>query len=425
MLKKWKNVLKCGKYIWILALSACMWISGCSNSGSWITGEENGDRVENKAESVMEESDVEDEAPEILWTKDEMKSEIEFLESNFGDGIRYHDMDEDEVLSYVKSIEHGFEFVGRIAEDGYGYILAFQKYNKNIFDGYDHYWVDQDYVIVDRNEETDEEIEMYRLSNVSTIYADAEYEFMWIQPENMEEPRELAEAFREYRCNGEEGRNYLESVMDRDVRLTPPIGEEGYISVHKFENGERYQEYIVLSLEEERNIISSDAVILPEWYGQYGLQYYVSNEIFEEYEDEEGPITAEVLKIAEERCGYVAEDISEIRNIAAASLTMRIPGTFGEQEQIQVEITDVDELKKLEEIFSSAEVYYEGKCPYWGVLTLIREDGKEIVLSLAIDSCDGFVYGSNGFYTVGKENTKKVWGIFEEARPFTGWDLEE
>jgi len=46
-------------------------------------------------------------------------------------------------------------------------------------------------------------------------------------------------------------------------------------------------------------------------------------------------------------------------------------------------------------------------------------------LSLAIDSCDGFVFGSNGFYTVGKEKTARVWEIFDEVRAFTGWDVEE
>jgi len=418
MQKKWKISEKCGKFKWIFGLSLCLWISGCAGSDLEIEDK-------NETEAEISEAVTEEETLNVLWTKEEISIEIDFLESNFGDGTEYHDMDEGQIFSYVNEIKDGFEFSGRVSDDGYGYILAFQKYEDSIFEGYDHYWVDHDYVVVEQDEETDEESEVYRLTNVSTLYSDEAHEFMWIQPEDLEEPRELAEAFIEYHCNGEEGRSYLESVMNRKVRFTPPVTDEGYIAVYQYVNGKQRLEHIVLTPEEEKAIFNSDALILPEWYGKYGLQYYVSQEIFDEYEDEEGPITAEALKIAKERCGYVAEDISEIRDIIGASLTMRISGIFEEQEDFCLEITDENILKELEEIYSSAEVYNEGKCPYRGILTLTREDGKELILSLAIDSCDGFVFGSNGFYTVGKEKTKRVWEIFEEARPFTGWDMEE
>lgn len=425
MLKKYLKIAECGKYIWILVLFAGLLIGGCGSQNSGINDEKQEKIVENSVEAtVVEEAGMEDEQ-EVLWSAEEKSAEVKFLESNFGDGIIFRDMEEEQVLSYVKSIESGFEFIGRVSDDGYGYILAFQKGNENIFEGYDQYWMNQDFVVVERNEQTDEERVVYRLPNVWNLYPDTKNEVLLIQPEDMAEPRELTEAFIQRFCKGEEGRAYLDSVMERGVRFTPPTGDEGYLEVYKYENGKQRLEYVVLTSEEEAEILNSDALIIPDWYGKYGLQYYVSLDVYKEKEIEEGPITWEALKIAEERCNFVAMNISEIRDISKASLRMQVPDLYGEQEEILIEITDPSELQELEDIFSSAETFYEGKCPYRGILTLTREDGLEMVLSLAIDSCDGFVFGSYGFYTVGKEKTARIWEIFDEAREFTGWKLEE
>jgi len=423
MWKKYGNMMKCGKYITVLALSAGLWISGCGSENPGISDKKEDGFVETFEEAAADLEYQASDVQEVLWTDEQIAAEVEYLEDHFSDGVKYRDMDED-MLSYVKPIESGFAFAGRVSDEGYGYILAFQKYEKNIFDGYDQYWQDDDFVVVDRNEQTSAERVVYRLSGISSLYNNLESEVLLIVPEEMEEPDELVKAYMHRYLKEDAGRAYLESVIERDVRFTPPNGEEGYLVVYKYEDGRQKLEYVILTPEEEEEILSSDALILPEWYGHYGLQYYVSHDLYEEMEEEEGPITSAALEIAKERCGFAASDISEIKDIVSASLTMHLWNSE-QQEEINVDITDREELKELEEIFSSAEPFHEGKCPYWGILTLTREDGQEFVLSLAIDSCDGFVFGSNGFYTVGKEKTERVWEIFDEVRAFTGWDVEE
>lgn len=411
---------------WMIMAGLCMMMAGCGSSEiqqstNMITSapEEAEEKISegNNGNEVVAER-------EITWTKEMQSEEIAFLEEHFSDGKQFEDMDGSQAVSYGADISEYYDLRGRITEEGCGYVLAFRKDSVDIFEGYDQYWKDQDFVVVERNEETDQEKIIYSLNNINDICSSLENDILYIQPEDIEAPGELKKAFIQRYCSGEEGIAYLEDVMERGVRFTPP-DEDGYLEVYRYENGKQRLEYVLLTKEEEKAILNSDALILPELYGGYGLQYFVSQDIYEEMDLEEGPITEEALKIAEERCRFVAMDISEIHDIVGAKFEMQVNQEDGTEKNIEIEIQDTDILMELEEIFSSSVESYEGKCPYTGILTLRREDGLEMVLSLATDSCDGFIFGSNSVYTVGKNKTERVWEIFSEARKYTGWTSEE
>ena len=411
---------------WIMIAGLCMMMAGCGSSG--VSQSVNTDMaVQEEAERETSTEDRENETiveSKTMWTKEMQDEEIAFLEDHFSDGMEFEDMDESMAVTYGKDISEYYDLIGRITEDGCGYVLAFRKDSVDIFEGYDQYWKDQDFVVVDRNEETDQENIIYSFSEINDICTSSENDILYIQPEDLEVPGELKKAFILKYCSGEEGIAYLEDVMERGVRFTPP-DEDGYLEVYRYENGKQRLEYVSLTKEEEKAIIHSDALIMPEWYGEYGLQYFVSQDIYEETDMEEGPITEEALKIAEERCRFVAMDISEIHDIVEAKFEMQVNLEDGSEKQIEIDVQDPDVLMELEEILASSFETGEGKCPYTGILTLTREDGLEMVLSLATDGCDGFIFGSNSVYTVGKEKTARIWEIFSDAREYTGWTSEE
>lgn len=410
---------------WMIMASLCMIMAGCGSSG--IKQSDNltaAMPAETAEETSIYSSDMESVEDVIIWTKEMQNEEIAFLEDHFSDGMQFENMDEALALSYGEDISEYYDLVGRITEDGCGYVLAFRKGSVDIFEGYDQYWKDQDFVVVESNEETEQEKVIYSLSNINDICSSLENDILYIQPEDLEVPGELKNAFIQRYCNGEEGIAYLEDMMERGVRFTPP-DEDGYLEVYRYENGKQRLEYVSLTEDEEKAILNSDALIMPEWYGEYGLQYFVSQDIYEETDMEEGPITEEALKIAEERCRFVAMDISEIHDIVGAEFEMQVNKEDGSEDKIKIEILDPDVLTELEEIFASSFETDEGNCPYTGILTLTREDGLEMVLSLATDSCDGFIFGSNGIYTPGTTKTARIWEILSEAKKYTGWASEE
>lgn len=402
-----------------LSMAGCGGASGTvekaeSHSGESVAAVESTDFVDAEEETV----------DKSVWTDELMWKEIDYLEENFGYGMEFETMNPQAAAAYGEELEEYYEFAGRVTEDGYGYVLAFRKGEEDPFEGNDQYWKDQDFVVVKQDEETSEETIIFSLSGIDNIYQGQDNRILYLHPKDMEEPEELQNAFIHKYCNGEEGTAYLQDVIERGVRFSAP-DSGAYLVVYRYENGRQRLEYVCLTEEEEQKILGSDALISPEWYGYYGLQFFVSQETFEETDMEQGPITDEALKIAEERCRYAAMDISEIRDITGADFKMKVFDENDGLKEIVIEVTEEETLKELETILSSAGKAGEGKCPYTGILTLTREDGKEMVLSLATDSCDGFVFGSNGFYTAGKEKTKRIWEIFSEAVKYTGWASED
>lgn len=409
----------------LIITGICLSIVGCGGASGSMGKAETNSGESAAAEETMSAVDAEEEiVDKSVWTEELMWKEIDYLEENFGRNMEFETMNSQFAAAYGEELGEFYEFIGRVTEDGYGYVLAFRKGEGDPFEGNEQYWKDGDFVVVEQDEKTLEEITIFSLSGINNIYQGWENSILYLQPRDMEEPEELQTAFTHRYCNGEEGAAYLQDVIERGVRFSAP-DSGAYLAVYRYENGRQHLEYVCLTEEEEQKILSSDALILPEWYGNYGLQFFVSQETFEETDMEQGPITYEALKIAEERCRYAAMDISEIRDILGADFRMKFLDENGNLGEIEIEIKEEETLKELETILVSAEKYGEGKCPYTGILTLTRADGKKMVLSLATDSCDGFVFGSNGFYTVGKEKTKRIWEIFSEARKYTGWASED
>lgn len=60
-------------------------------------------------------------------------------------------------------------------------------------------------------------------------------------------------------------------------------------------------------------------------------------------------------------------------------------------------LQDPELLKRLEEILAGASFDEAKECPYNGILTLTKADGTQVVVRLASDGCDSWVYGSIAF----------------------------
>lgn len=402
----------------------CMLLTGCAMAKSETNPamvNENLNAEITDADETNETSSIEDE---------EQKREIiEFLEQ-FENELSFDDMDDSDMEAYVGTLAESYDFMGRETEDGIGYILGFKKVESSLLDSLSIYEID-DYIEADIWSEQEEKYKtVYEFKNISVLargnYHDGGVnEILYLQPKDMGMPEELEDAFRYRYCYGIREYEYVEDVLSRGVRFTPP-DTEAYLAVDRYENGIQMWEYVTVSEEEEKEILESDEVIEPELYGYYGLEFFVSQKTYEEMEIEKGEITLPALKIAESRCRFKVRELSEIHDIIEAGLELYAWDEENEEMRMITEtITDPDKIKELEGILTSPKESGEGKCPYTGILTLTRQDGEEITISLATDSCDGFILESHGFYSPGKEATERIWELFPEVRKYTGWRLEE
>lgn len=370
-----------------------------------------------------------------LWSAEEKMAEVMFFEEHFGDGKVFRNMETDMLSSYDTAIGDAYDFIGRITEDGFGYVLGFKKGEEDPFDGCDSCWKNGLFTVTEIEEKTGEEITVFTLPDIENIYFGEERNILYIHPTDYEETENISIAFQKKFCSGENGRAYLDDVILNNVRFTAP-DSGAYLAVNRLENGYWKYEYISLTEEEEERILQSDALILPEWYGEHGIEFFVSEERYEETGRECEAITDEALKIAEDRCHFIAMDLSEIKGIVKATFRMETldvgeskhqgisliwnDESWYAERKIDISLTNTEVLQELEEIFSHAEagddseVGEESACPYTGILTLIREDGKELVLQLAADGCNGFIFGSAGMYQMNNEALKRVWEILGE-----------
>jgi len=381
-----------------------------------------------KAETTAGETETAAVLEADIWNKDEI---VGFLEQ-FDKDREFSDMETSEAERYGGQLKESYDFVGRKTEDGTGYVLGFKKGDGSLLDGLSisSVYDERDYIEAAVWSEQDEEYKpVYIFDNISElIQGQIEggiNEILYLQPSDMETPEEIQSAFKYRHCDGEEGYIYAEDVLRRGVRFTPP-DTGAYLAVDKYENGRERWEYIPLSEEEEQEILGSDEMIAPELYGHYGMEFFVSQQVYEEKEIEQGPITMPAFKIAEERCGFKLGDIAEIHDIVKAEMELCAWDEETEEMRTVTEaLEDLEQIKELEEILASSEADAEGKCPYKAILTLTREDGETVVVSLAADSCDGFILGSHGVYSPGKKATERIWELFPEIRERTGWRLAE
>ena len=378
------------------------------------TVQQDSDSWGKKEETERTESAVETSEAESIWSREEQEEEAKFLEKLFEPNLNFQEMDQELAESYGEPLKEHYDFLGRVTEDGYGYVLAFRKENGDPLEGLGLYGID-DYIEASRQDpETGEETIVYSFQKITDVCQGEDNNILYLQPSDMEEPEELKAAFVYRYCRGEAGKSHFDDVIERGVRFTPPDAG-AYLAVYKFETGQAYEEFIPLDQEEEQKILESDERIDPKLYGEFGLQFYVSQETYEQTDMEEGPITQEALKIAEERSRFRIVEPAEIHDIIKARLLLpeEVAGRKTE-ERIDIERKEKDLLSELEAILSSAQPTAVGGCPYDGILSLTRNDGEVFELYLATDGCDGFIIGSYGAYTPGEEGMERIWKIFSK-----------
>lgn len=370
--------------------------------------EEEAPKPESAAESVISEA-------KSIWSREEQMEEAQFLEELFEPGLSFQEMDQEQAESYGEPLKEHYDFLGRMTEDGYGYVLGFRKDNGNPLEGLGLYGIDDYIEAASQDPDTGEETVVYSFRKITDICQGEDNDILYLQPADMDEPEELKAAFVFGYCRGETGRAHFNDMIERGVRFTPP-DTGAYLAVYKFEAGRSYEEFIPLDEKEEQKLLKSDALISPELYSGFGLQFYVSQETYEEMDMEEGPITQEALKIAEERSRFRIVEPEEIHDIVKARLLLpdEVAGQKTE-ERIDIEREEKDLLGELETIISSAQPSAVGSCPYDGILTLTRADGEIFEVYLATDGCDGFIIGSYGAYTPGEEGMERIWQMFPEA----------
>lgn len=411
------------------ATAMCLNLTACGGSSKTAAVSENTKQesaLQNDDSGTMAKEAVEQDTTEktseakSLWSKEEQEEEAKYLEELFEPDLVFQGMDQTLADSYGEPLKDYYDFLGRITEDGYGYVLAFRKDNGNPLEDLELYGIDDYIEASSQDPETQEEIITYSFRKLTDICQGDGNDILYLQPMDMEEPEELKEAFVFGYCRGEDGKKHFNDVIERGVRFTPS-DTGAYLAVYKYEMGQAYEEFIPLTEKEEQAILESDALIEPSLYGKNGLQFYVSQKTYEQMDMEEGPITQEALAIAEERGKFQIVEPSEIHDLTKARLLLLNDASGKSLEDgIDITLTDSVFLSELEAVISSAQPLSAGDCPYYGRMFLTRKDGETFEIDLAIDGCDGFVIGSYGFYSLGTEGMEAIWRMFPEAKPYIG-----
>lgn len=414
---------------WFFMLCMCLALSGCQAK----SGGENTDKDTEAAATTVLSSEEKAEDGGVASAEDEegkelpeesMEELVSFLEG-FETELVFTDMEPEEAVSYGEPLKDFYEFRGRKTEDGFGYVLAVLKAEKDPLENSVIYGMD-DYIVSDIwNEESQSYEEHFTFREISSLSRGGKNHILYLQPTDYVMPEELQCAFEFGYCQGEEGALHLRDLMERGVRFTPP-DSGAYLSVERYVDSGYYLEYIPLSEEEEREILESNEPVDPVLYGNSGIQFFVSQDTYENQDIQDGAVTVPALEIAKERGKFQVVELSEIHDITKAEMKMR---EYDENTGMQLmewaeteTITDPKVLKTLETILSSSAPFYEGKCPYTGILTLTRKDGGQVKLYLATDSCDGFILGSHAVYSPGNEMTAQLWKLFPIMRKNTGWE---
>lgn len=375
-----------------------------------------------RSEEAVKPENTEKTLADGLGTVDQV---VEFLEG-FEPDLKFVTMDEAEAVSFGEPLEENYKFTGRKTEDGFGYVICILENGEDPLENWSFYGKD-DFIAAELwNGQMGKVENTMEFTDINAVYQGDGNRILYLQPKAYVMPDEIQQAFYYRFCAGEDGIDHLQDMTERRVRFSPP-DNGAYLCVERYADGICYTEYVPLTEEEEKRILESDEVIDPVYYGNYGLQFYVSQETYEKGEVQENRITDPALEIAEKQCRFEVVNPSEIHDIAKAELKMKLreedqtTGKVAREWEETETLSDSQDLKKLEEILQASEPSYEGKCPYTAILTLTRKDGKKITLQIAIDNCDGFILGSHSFYSPGEEKTKELWDLFPIMRQNTGW----
>lgn len=265
-----------------------------------------------KTQTVMDtEMAAEEETESQVWTgllgEPGKKAEeiVSFLEQ-FEGGLSFRDMEKERAASYGGPLEDSYAFYGRETEDGAGYVLGIKIRKESLLDGLTVYGEDDHMEAVIQNDQDGGYDTVYVLDDISVFLAGSAQEavlneVLYLQPEDMETPEEILNAFDMGYCHGPSGAAYVRDMLERQVRFTPP-DTDAYLAVEMERDGEPCTEYVPLTREEEREILDSEELVPLEDGGR--LEFFVSQETYEEQDIDGGAVTAPALRIAEERCGF-------------------------------------------------------------------------------------------------------------------------
>lgn len=189
---------------------------------------------------------------------------------------------------------------------GPGYVLGIKIRKESLLDGLTVYGEDDHMEAVIQNDQDGGYDTVYELDGISVFLSGSSQngvlnEVLYLQPEDLETPEELLNAFDLGYCHGAAGAAYVRDVLERQVRFTPP-DTEAYLAVEVERDGELCTEYVPLTREEEREILDSKEPVPLEDGDR--LEFFVSQETYEEQDIDGGAVTAPALRIAEERCGF-------------------------------------------------------------------------------------------------------------------------
>ena len=358
-------------------------------------------------------------------SEEERRTIVDTLEAFDPDHL-YVDMDPEQAASCGGELRDAYDFIGRETDAGAGYVLGFRNSDEDPLNGLSIYSLD-DVIEADRwNEEKNIFERVYTFENIHEMHYTESKDILFLIPDEMEESEELRKAFEYSLCDGDEGVRYLKSVKERGVKMSPPENG-GYLVVRRFANAEVLEEYIPLTEDQEKEIITSEEIVDPEIYGIDGITYMASPEIYELENPDPDEITVPALRLAKEKCEFQTVRAEDMKEITSAELEIiqwhGEPEKYADVSAGDLEETGISEtlndpalLKRMEEILAEASLGESGKCPYNGILTLTKADGTKATVRLASDGCDSMVYGSYSFYQADGGEVAEIWDMFPELK---------
>ena len=210
------------KKIWMMtaALGLGIWLTGCSPAFVPVEDPSEPQTEERNSPETEKEDQRENLAFQPL-SEEERRWIVTELESFDGDH-KFSDMDPEKAASCGGEIRDAYDFVGRETENGYGYVLGFRKGKEDPLQDLSIYSIDD--VIEAEKWNEDESIfeKVYTFENVYEMYYTEAKDVLFFVPSGMEESEELRKAFTYSLCDGDEGVQYLETVKERGVRMSPP-----------------------------------------------------------------------------------------------------------------------------------------------------------------------------------------------------------
>lgn len=358
-------------------------------------------------------------------SEEERRTIVDTLEAFDPDHL-YVDMDPEQAASCGGELRDAYDFIGRETDAGAGYVLGFRNSDEDPLNGLSIYSLD-DVIEADRwNEDKNIFERVYTFENIHEMHYTESKDILFLIPDEMEESEELRKAFEYSLCDGDEGVRYLKSVKERGVKMSPPENG-GYLVVRRFANAEVLEEYIPLTEDQEKEIITSEEIVDPEIYGIDGITYMVSPEIYELENPDPDEITVPALRLAKEKCEFQTVRAEDMKEITSAELEIiqwhGEPEKYADVSAGDLEETGISEtlndpafLKRMEEILAEASLGESEKCPYNGILTLTKADGTKATVRLASDGCDSMVYGSYSFYQADGGEVAEIWDMFPELK---------